>query len=471
MPNPAGGTGAKHLLRRASWSVLDQGLSAASNLLLSVIVARQLDAGGFGAFAIAFLLFGLTIAVARATIGQPLQISYSGSPMGQWRSATRSALAAAIVLGVAVGTVLAVTGLAMGGPTGHALLAVGVCMPGLVVQDTCRMAFFSSGRAKLAAINDALWTALEFGALATLVVLSVNDVGPYILAWGGSAAVAAVVACVMLRLAPCFRGWVTWFLGQRQLTGYLLAEHLLGEGLAQVAILLVGVVGSSADVGSLRAGQVLLGPLNVLVTAILVFGIPEIARRSTMAPRQRQLFCWLISAAVTVICLGYGTVVLLLPDSIGIHLFGDTWNGAQTVLLPMCALYLAIAIGVGPGVTLYGMGRAKTTFGLNVLKAPLLLVTLSIGIWHAHAVGAAWAIALTETLVLPVLIVKALRAMREEPGPIGLGDEPLGGLIAAPVTESVTAGATVVDDDEPGQADTEPDRSDPQAGDLPISDR
>ena len=39
MPQPTGGPGVKHLLRRASWSLVDQGLSAASNLLLSVIIA------------------------------------------------------------------------------------------------------------------------------------------------------------------------------------------------------------------------------------------------------------------------------------------------------------------------------------------------------------------------------------------------------------------------------------------------
>ena len=445
------GSGPKHLLRRASWSVIDQGLSAASNLLLSVIIARQLDAGGFGAFAVAFLTFGLTIAVGRATIGQPLQISFSGSSPEQWRQAARSALAAAALLGVTVGAVLVVVGLALGGTTGPALVAVGVCMPGLVVQDVCRMAFFSSARAKLAAINDALWTALEFGALAIMIWAGVNHVAPFILAWGGAATVAAVVAMFMLGVRPQFRGSIAWLLGQRKLTGFLLAEHILGEGLAQVAILLVGVVGTSADVGSLRAGQVLLGPLNVLVTAISVFGIPEIARRSDMPARARRRFCWALSAAVTVVCIGYGTLVLLLPDSVGRHLFGDTWNGAQTVLLAMTALYLAIAIGVGPGVILYGMGRARTTFGLTLLKAPILLVTLSFGIWHSGAVGAAWAIALTEAVLLPFLIAKAVKAMREPPQPMVAGEEPVASLAAAPATETVTISSTLLGEDRPGR--------------------
>jgi len=451
MPNPIGGAGVKPLLKRASWSLIDQGLSAASNLLLAVIVARQLDAYGFGSFAVAFLIFGLVLEVARATISSPLQISYSGAPVDQWRAAVRSALAAAVALGVVVGIVLVVTGLLLDSTTGNALVAVGICMPGLVTQDVCRMAFFSCGRAKLAAINDALWIVLEFAALAAMILLGVRAVVPFILAWGGSATVAGVVGFVMLGCWPRFRGYVRWMLAQRGLTGYLLAEQLLGAGLAQVAILIVGVIGSSADVGSLRAGQVLLGPLNVLVTAIAVFGIPEIARRSSMAVRQRQRFCWALSGGVTVAALGYSCVVLLLPDSVGTQLFGDTWGGAQTVLLAMCALYIAVAIGIGPGVTLFGMGRARVSFTLNLIKAPLLLVTLLVGIWQAGAVGAAWALAVTETLMLPLLIVVAMRVMREPPAPVRDEDGPAAGPTVAPGTESVTAISTSAANDRSDQ--------------------
>jgi hypothetical protein len=46
--------------------VLDQGLSAVSNLLLSIVIARALDAGGYGSFAVAFLVFGVLVALTRA---------------------------------------------------------------------------------------------------------------------------------------------------------------------------------------------------------------------------------------------------------------------------------------------------------------------------------------------------------------------------------------------------------------------
>lgn len=429
-------SGLSGLFRRASWSVVDQGLSAASNLLLSVIVARTLSAEEFGGFAVAFLIFGFLIATTRATISQPLQITFSGEPPAVWTAATRSAIAASLVLGGASGSVVALTGLALANTTGHALVAVGVCLPGLLAQDTCRLAFFSSGRAKQAAFNDGLWTVLEFAGLGAALVLGVKNEVVFIVCWGGAATVAAVVAIRLLRTAPAFRGCLAWMLGQRRLTGYLFAEHLLGEGLGQVGILAVGVAGSASDVGSIRAGQVLLGPLNVIMTAVSIFGIPEIAKRRTMDRRQRVRFCWAMSLGMCAVTLGYTAVVLVLPDGIGTMLFGDTWSGAQSVLLPLSALALAVAIGAGPGVSLYGMGRARTTFGLNLLKAPTLVILLVLGIWLGGVVGAAWALAATETAMLPFLIWKTRQAINDVGREAGVGVP--GVSVAGPAQEAST---------------------------------
>ena len=193
----------------------------------------------------------------------------------------------------------------------------------------------------------------------------------------------------------------------------------------------------------------LLGPLNVLVTAIVVFGIPEIARGGDMSVRRRQRFCWALSGGVTVVCIAYSCVVLLLPDGVGRQLFGDSWAGAQTVLLAMCVLYLAVAIGVGPGVTLFGMGRARASFTLNLVKAPLLLLALPLGIWQFGPVGAAWGLALTESVMLPLLIIAAVRAMRGRPGTVGSTDAAPGSASASPVTESVTVSSTLLGEDRP----------------------
>ena len=71
------------LLRNASWNLVDQALSALSNIVLSVAVARSVTAAGFGAFSVAFVIFGVLIAVTKSLVGQPLQMRFSGARRGE----------------------------------------------------------------------------------------------------------------------------------------------------------------------------------------------------------------------------------------------------------------------------------------------------------------------------------------------------------------------------------------------------
>ena len=138
------------VINRVSWTVVDQGLSALTNLFLSILVARSATADGFGAFAIAFLVYGLVIGLARAFIGMPLQISYSSSTAIELREPVRLALGAAVIFGTAAALLAFIAGAALRGESGIALITLGVWLPTLVLQDTCRMALFAGGAPKLA---------------------------------------------------------------------------------------------------------------------------------------------------------------------------------------------------------------------------------------------------------------------------------------------------------------------------------
>ena len=67
----------RRLLSGVSWNLIDQALSALSNTVLSIVVARSATASDFGAFAIAFIVFGIFIAVTksarRPTVTDPVQ--------------------------------------------------------------------------------------------------------------------------------------------------------------------------------------------------------------------------------------------------------------------------------------------------------------------------------------------------------------------------------------------------------------
>ncbi len=398
---------------RVSWTVVDQVLSALSNFLLSVLVARTVSADVFGAFSMAFLIFTFLIGVTRALIGQPLQITFASAEPAAFRVATRSALGAAVLVGVVCGALCVLAGVLTGGELSTALIVLGVCLPGLLAQDISRMAFFARGRPAAAAGIDALWAALLFPALLVAQLLGLSDIGWPLALWGVSALIAALVGLRLLGATPRVAGAARWGWQQRPLTGYLLAEYVMTAGVGQIGILAVALTGDAAGVGSLRAAQVLLGPLGILVAASFLFAIPEIARRPDISAGALTRLGLTMISAMGGITAVYCIVVLLLPDGVGLGLLGDTWSGAQTVLLPMSVTAFFAALGTAPASVLYGLGQARKTFSIQVWKAPLLVVLLAVSIPLWGAVGAAWAIAVTEIVTLPLWLLKARAAVRE----------------------------------------------------------
>jgi O-antigen/teichoic acid export membrane protein len=107
----------------------------------------------------------------------------------------------------------------------------------------------------------------------------------------------------------------------------------------------------------------------------------------------------------------YVVILLLIPPALGVQLFGDSWEGAAAVLLPMGLSSLASSLANGPAGVLYGMGQAQRTFRINLAKAPVLLCFVLVGAWLWGAVGAAWGLALTEALVLPLWLVTFRKAL------------------------------------------------------------
>ncbi|WP_313025299.1 hypothetical protein [Mobilicoccus sp.] len=400
------------LARRAGWNVIDQVMSALSNMLLMVFVARALDKTAFGAFAMAFVAYGVAVAVSKAMVGQPLQMRHSADSPEAFRRAVRTSQGTAAWLGL-VGSVICVAVWAfVPGPVGAAFLALAPCLPALTMQDSCRMAFFAAGRADRAALIDFVRMVLQFALLFGAIALGWTSVGILTLTWGIAGLVSAAVGLALLKSPPSLFGAGEWLGEQKDITGYLLAEYILGLGAAQFGTLLIAPLSSPADVGAMRAVQTLLGPLNILGTAALAFAVPELSRRAHMRAPSRIKAMILASGVMTAVSSGYVIVLLLLPDGVGRALFTDSWAGAQPVLLPMGINAIAASAGIGAAVTLYGMGLAQKTFKLNVLRAPLLLGLMCLGAVQYGAVGAGWALATVELLFLPFWAVTAVRASR-----------------------------------------------------------
>lgn len=387
---------------RASLNLADQGLSALTNVALAFLVARAVSASAFGAFSVAFLVFILLIGLERAMVGEPMSIRYSNAEGEERRRAVGAAMATVLVTTLVGGLLVASGGLIVGGPLGTTLLVLAPALPGLILQDACRMTFFAQRRPHLALLNDATWTVVQFAAMGFLYVKGVDQPWPYVLAWGVSATVAALLGLVQLRAWPLFGEVVWWMRAQLDLTGYLMLEYLMGAASAQGSILLVGAVGSLHDVGSFRAAQTLLGPLGIVATAVMTFLLPEVSRRTNMLSETRVRIAAGVSAVVAVGAVLYTGGLLLIPDSLGTSLLGDTWTGASDVLLPMAVASAAGSVTLGPAIIIYAMGQARKTFRLHAIEAPLIIICMATGLALAGARGAAWGMAINMTLMIPL---------------------------------------------------------------------
>ena len=398
----SGRPGAGRLFRRAGWNLGDQMLSAVTNAALSFLVARSVDARGFGAFAVAFGVFTVLIGVERALVGQPLNIRYSAVTGDELRDAFRRGLGTVLGVTAAVALGCVAAGLALGGVLRPTLVSFGLVLPALTLQDACRLSFFTQAKPQLATLNDALWAVLQFGAMAVLIGTGRATPWSLILAWGGSAAACSAFGLVQLRVLPAVGSTGAWLREHRDLVGYLVAEFLLGAGALQGGIFLVGALIGLSDLGSLRAAQTLTGPLGVVFAAAMTFGLPEVSRRVDLSASMRWKLSGLMTAVMTTGSLVYAGLLMLIPGSLGRTLLGDSWPGAQRVLLPVALVSAGVGACLGPVIVILALGRTRATFRLTVVEAVMVVGGMLIGARLGGAPGAAWALCIQQFVLVPL---------------------------------------------------------------------
>jgi O-antigen/teichoic acid export membrane protein len=409
----------RRLLQRAGWNLADQVLSALTNAALTIVIARTVDDDGkLGAFSVAFLLFCFLIVVERALVGQVVGIRHSDETPEDMRVVAGRGLGTVLVLGVVSGAILVGAGAWIGGLVGPALMAVGLTMAPLLMQDSARMIFFAQGHPARAALNDAVWAVVQFSAIAVLARTGTASTWSLVLAWGGAAAVCVLLAMVQLRAVPRPLATVGWIRQHRDIVGYLLPDNLLTSGGLQASTLFVGKMVGLGGMAAFRGGQVLVGPLGIVGSALMGFATPELSRRPHLTPRARWRIALGTGAAVGVVSLAYTLVLVMLPESVGTWLFRSSWDDAKSVLLPM-ALFVSVAgVSLGPALMLIAMGRTKLTFRVTVVETPLVLLLMPLGAWLDGAPGAAWGQFVAGAAVTPLWFATLRKALREPVAPV-----------------------------------------------------
>ncbi|MDP9234961.1 MAG: hypothetical protein M3P01_10500 [Actinomycetota bacterium] len=378
---------------RLGWGLADQGISSLTNFALGIVVARSLSPREFGAFSIAFGVYTTGLGLTRALTSEPLMVRFSAVSRDDWRVGARAATGTAVLIGAAAGLACLVAGLALSAALASVLLALGVCMPGLLLQDTWRYAFFSGGRGPSAFFNDVVWAVGLSVFMALLFATGRTSVGWLVLAWGGSGSVAGLAGMLQAGLIPALDRTASWFREQRDLIPRFAGEFGVTTLAIQVSIFAIGAVAGLATVGAIRAGQLLLGPLNIIFLGVSLAALPEAVRLLQSSKERLRRACVVLSAGLAAAALGVGIVASILPRRMGTELLGQNWSLAKSVVVPLSIWMAAAGVILGAGIGLRAMAAARRSLRARLMVAPLAVTSAVVGAAVQGARGAAWGFA------------------------------------------------------------------------------
>jgi O-antigen/teichoic acid export membrane protein len=373
-----------------------------TNFAMTLLVARFFSPSEFGAFAVAYTLYVILLQLSRALSTEPLSVRYSSASHAGWRQAVTQSTGTSLALGFLAAPLTLSAGFLFGGSLRAALVTLGVTLPGLLLQDAWRFSFFAQGRPARAAANDFIWAAAQFPALALVLVSANRSLGLFILVWGGSALIAAVAGCLQANLLPRPFQARVWLRHHRDLASRFAGEFLVFRSAIQLTLYVVGVVGGLAALASIRAAQVLLGPLNVIFLGATAFLVPEAVRMLSHSKEDLQRALQVLSAVLAAAALGWGFIVFTLPTSVGTSLLGENWSGAHEVLIPVTITVAAAGASVGPWTGLRALAAAGASLRTRSVTAALTLLMGASGALVAEARGAAIGLACASVLATGV---------------------------------------------------------------------
>jgi O-antigen/teichoic acid export membrane protein len=268
------------------------------------------------------------------------------------------------------------------------MVAVGILLPLLMVQDVIRYHWLAQRRAWRAGVTDLVWLVVSLIAYPIAIVKGYGTTG-MAFSWALGGAASALVDLAVLRLPLALRGHIGFVKQNWDLSRHQMIEAVLQYGSSVASVAMLGVVANLNAVGQIRLGQTLLGPLRTLLLGVAMAEVPEtvhIARRSTLLLRRRIRSLGLMLAALVMVA---GVVIQLIPGGFGSVLLGQNWHAAQQVAVPLVFGFVSVAFMFGPLVGLRALERAAVVVRCSVVQVVLSTVGFVVGALIGDAIGAA----------------------------------------------------------------------------------
>ncbi|MHC0429171.1 hypothetical protein ACX6XY_03140 [Streptomyces sp. O3] len=405
------GSTRRAVVGRLSWGLADQAASSATNFAVGIYVARSLGLAAFGVFSLAWVTYGVVLSVSRGLATDPLVVRFSGVPDASWRGAAARASGTALGVGGAIGAACLAAGLAVGGSVGAAFACLGVVLPGLLLQDAWRYAFFAAGTGRKAFVNDLVWGVALVPAM--VVAARAGGVAAFVLAWGAAGAVAAAYGCFQSGIRPRLTGARAWVREHRDLGYRYLVENTCVSGASQLRAYGLGALAGVSAVGVIRGAELLLGPFLAVLMGLSLVTVAEAARVLRRAPHRLGAFCLLLGGAQAVAALLWGAALLLTPDRFGELVLGDVWHGASQLIVPATLGVAGAGLGTGAAAGLRALAAARRSLRCQLFASACYVTGGIGGAVAAGAVGSAWGVAAATACGSAVWWLQLRAALRE----------------------------------------------------------
>ena len=407
---------------RLSWGIADQAVSSLTNFAMVIYVARLLGATQFGAFTLAYVTYQVALNASRGLATDPLMVRFSGVDLPTWRRAVASCTGTAAVVGLAAGACVLTAAALLDDRVGVAFLALGLTLPGLLLQDSWRYSFFALGRGSQAFLNDSVWALALLPGLGLLRATHHEDLFWIVFVWGAAAAVAAAIGPLQARVVPRLSEARRWLSRHRDLGPRYMAEEHFTERSALLRNYGIGLVLGLAVVGYVQAAYTLMGPFQVVFMGMSLVTVPEAIRVLRRSPAHLRLFCVLVGGGLAAAGLGWGVVLLVaLPGGFGDWLLGPIWRQADPLMLPITISVMGMCFGYGATGGLHALGAARRSLRAMVLASAAYLVGGLVGAVAGGAVGTVRGVAVG-TWIGALLWWWQLHVALQESGHVPAGD-------------------------------------------------
>jgi len=388
-------SGPRHVARgdssanvRVSLVTVDQVLSSLSNVIALVWVAHALSPVDFGRFSLIIIIYTVAQVAVRSLISTTVLVHPEDAD-----NKPGVVLSTTIIIGLFSAVICGGSGAAM--TVGHsrmggAVVALGVALPLLLLQDVGRYLAIARQKPGGAVVLDSLWLVLMVGGLVAAVPLGADSLTVLVAVWAGSGALAAL--WVFVQYGAPTSGGVAWLRERWAFSWRAMVSGLAASGTALATASLMSLLSSPIAVAAFRAATLIGAPSTAVQMAVSTSAAADIAREADDPVAVWRHVRRAIAIATVVGILNL-VVLVFLPDVLGHALLGEAWDVVKPLMLAVGLKVLLMAAQSGLRASLIGRRLISVAMVTDIVSIVLVGVCMVVGAAMGGAEGALWAMA------------------------------------------------------------------------------